>query len=776
MLSYAGKVSVTVVNSDEVVSKNKSLFNSGDIQVKAGLIKQRFPVYENKKGIALEEELEALSREKRTKEIKEKIQELRNKLKDIPASYYTWKIIPLVFNPVLSNRFTTKYSADYKNAYVPNSDEIWRIDMTNDNNLNLKQSTNKEINSNEPKVINQSTEIKPKIDSSKKINIYAGTKSFENAELSNFANRPFKLGDGVTYPTVEHAFQLEKLQYSNAYTDGQIEAIVRDMNTKSAAQAKAFGKTIKGLDVKRWNEDASKIMKGLIIQSFQANPNALAKLLATGNATLTHTQESPKSKWRTEFPRLLMEVRDELRTTQPSTNVKGTLPRLDNNIQGTLFSLKGIITEKASEKLDNILMEYLKPFNIKYDDINKIKERYNVDSLGTVDIIQKVMYLAEERDIQTLPEEFSHLLVMLMGESNPMIEDLLINISSWSGYNDVLNKYNKRYQGNIKKIKVEAIGQLIGKAIVSNFKSENKEEQSWFTKIKNAILNFFTKVSEQDKLINNIANRIAKDVLKGKQLIDIPELGGKKPLVYDKILADYPIVKQIVNKFSREIPFKLVGSLAIAKEQNIYRQEQSPHDLDFSVPYAWVQKNPNVEDFFKLFDEPNIEQAHEGYYNNNKVTFSYYILKEGYTFDKSKTIKNINNAVKQPFLDLTILDNKGKEVKVLDIINDNILMGVDFFYPLADRIENYNDNVSSSQSVFEGKLNLQGGNESNEVFFQRLKDQNDYILSNFENLQNPLLSHLYFNISDNELKNVIKSVNNSTSKKDLEDNSIQCNL
>jgi hypothetical protein len=58
-------------------------------------------------------------------------------------------------------------------------------------------------------------------------------------------------------------------------------------------------------------------MKKLLLESFEQNPDALAKLLATGNATLTHTQD--KGKWGTEFPRLLMEVRGELRVTQPST-------------------------------------------------------------------------------------------------------------------------------------------------------------------------------------------------------------------------------------------------------------------------------------------------------------------------------------------------------------------------------------------------------------------------------------------------------------------------
>jgi predicted NAD-dependent protein-ADP-ribosyltransferase YbiA (DUF1768 family) len=151
-----------------------------------------------------------------------------------------------------------------------------------------------------------------------KMNIYAGTG--ENAELSNFANRPFTLGDGTTYPSVEHAYQLEKLQYSNAYTDNEIDAIVEDINKKSAAQAKAFGRTVKGLDNQRWNEDSSANMKILIKSSFEQNPDALAKLLATGNATLTHTQD--KGKWGTEFPKLLMEVRNELNPSQPQAAVK----------------------------------------------------------------------------------------------------------------------------------------------------------------------------------------------------------------------------------------------------------------------------------------------------------------------------------------------------------------------------------------------------------------------------------------------------------------------
>ena len=57
----------------------------------------------------------------------------------------------------------------------------------------------------------------------------------------------------------------------------------------SGSLAKQNGRKITDLDVKSWNEDSSTIMKALIKLSFEQNPQALQRLLATGNATLTHT-------------------------------------------------------------------------------------------------------------------------------------------------------------------------------------------------------------------------------------------------------------------------------------------------------------------------------------------------------------------------------------------------------------------------------------------------------------------------------------------------------
>ncbi len=140
-----------------------------------------------------------------------------------------------------------------------------------------------------------------------KINIYAGTG--ENAELSNFAERPVTDPLGVEFRNVEAAFQYAKINYAT----GDNSEIAMKLQTATGAEAKALGRQIKGLNTKAWDENSSQIMKSIIKDSFEENPEALQKLLATGDAELTHTQDN--TKWGKEFPKLLMEVREELRPT-----------------------------------------------------------------------------------------------------------------------------------------------------------------------------------------------------------------------------------------------------------------------------------------------------------------------------------------------------------------------------------------------------------------------------------------------------------------------------
>jgi predicted NAD-dependent protein-ADP-ribosyltransferase YbiA (DUF1768 family) len=185
--------------------------------------------------------------------------------------------------------------------------------------------------------------IQPAIDGSNKINIYAGTG--ENAELSNFAKRPFKdeldppFSDVNKFDSVEQAFQFYKVYYTvpknQMFKGGDVTrnnyAIAKQiLRTTDGATLRRLGKSFENFDSSEWDNDASNVMYSFIKKSFEQNPEALQKLLATGNAELTHTQD--KGKWGKEFPRLLMGVRSELSATKDVNKIAPEgLPEIDNN-------------------------------------------------------------------------------------------------------------------------------------------------------------------------------------------------------------------------------------------------------------------------------------------------------------------------------------------------------------------------------------------------------------------------------------------------------------
>ncbi len=161
------------------------------------------------------------------------------------------------------------------------------------------------------------------------VNIYAGTG--ENADLSNFAIRPFThhFNDGSVkeFQSVEQAFQYIKASKfadtrsndGNTRPSGKsIQAEI--MDTTTGSQLRFLGRQIKNLNVQAWDRSSSFVMKQLLRESFEQNPQALQRLLSTGNSILTHIQDN--GKWGKEFPRLLMEVRYELKKKQDSYKVK----------------------------------------------------------------------------------------------------------------------------------------------------------------------------------------------------------------------------------------------------------------------------------------------------------------------------------------------------------------------------------------------------------------------------------------------------------------------
>jgi len=244
---------------------------------------------------------------------------------------YIYKLVNLYGD----GKFTFEYPTNGSKSLLENGTAKIETELTDDEVFamltgKLQETTNDVVDTSQPYSEDALRPEDPNIDpfapvSQPTINIYAGTG--ENSELSNFAVRPFEdktEWKGLTFKSVEGAYQAAKIQLSNMFDkDDNLtkegDALLDKLQEASGAEAKALGRKVTGLNVREWDRVSSKVMKGLLLESFKQNPNALASLLATENAELTHTQD--KGKWGTEFPRLLMEVRDELNATAPPITV-----------------------------------------------------------------------------------------------------------------------------------------------------------------------------------------------------------------------------------------------------------------------------------------------------------------------------------------------------------------------------------------------------------------------------------------------------------------------
>lgn len=211
---------------------------------------------------------------------------------------------------------------------------IKNVDKNNEIYKELKQSE-KQTDENQPDITKQQQKIPLDVvqdnvlfDSSlPKVNIYAGTG--ENADLSNFAIRPFKFqvqsnnnagyAGEKTFQSVEQAFQWHKVQYADIIGMGarNRNEIAQDiLNTTDGGKLRKLGKDFYLTKFKsKWDNVSSYIMKELLKASFEQNPDALAKLLATGNAELTHKYNNAEQD-KGRFSKLLMEVRQELTQQQ----------------------------------------------------------------------------------------------------------------------------------------------------------------------------------------------------------------------------------------------------------------------------------------------------------------------------------------------------------------------------------------------------------------------------------------------------------------------------
>ena len=128
--------------------------------------------------------------------------------------------------------------------------------------------------------------------------------------LSNFSRYGFAL-DGYEWPTVEHYYQAQK------FTAAPDFDAVRQART--AFQARRIGNDRSRAIHPDWDEIREAVMWRAICAKFDANPEARAKLLATGDEVLVEASPyddfwgcGPRKDGQNRFGKMLMRLRSQL--------------------------------------------------------------------------------------------------------------------------------------------------------------------------------------------------------------------------------------------------------------------------------------------------------------------------------------------------------------------------------------------------------------------------------------------------------------------------------
>lgn len=289
---------------------------------------------------------------------------------------------------------------------------------------------------------------------SETINIYAGTG--ENADLSNFAIRPFTIsGDkpessiriGGNFQTVEGAFQAQKLVFSSM-SDDEKEAVKKRLETASGSQAKSIGRKIKDLNTISWDKASSDIMRDLLLESFSQNPEALNRLLSTGDATLTHIQD--KGKWGTEFPKILMEVRELLRN---QSNIKQ--PAITDTTKE--FSLEPFINKifpdwksKIPNLPEELAAEFMSWSIVPGIDEWSIKDR--IEKYKDFEIEEETREAIKRGDKEGIIQGIANTISYELAKDGITERDLFINLFGQS-YVDKVDRYVAEIKAEVQKEK-----------------------------------------------------------------------------------------------------------------------------------------------------------------------------------------------------------------------------------------------------------------------------------------------------------------------------------
>lgn len=398
----------------------------------------------------------------------------------------------------------------------------------------------------------------------------------------------------------------------------------------------------------------------------------------------------------------------------------------------TAVQIDADLIKRAGKDLSGVLEIYLNQFGIAVKDINEIKNNLGIDEVGFADILSKIAYVKDKKDLPPVAGEF----IAYMMQYNPLVQSIINELIQTNAILIPKSAYTLGPDGrkiyNYNKLDKREFYKYIGKLIAEDLqnKLEGNYSKSLIDKIKELIRTFFdyitkTEVDKINKNIGIISNNILQQ---NKKLITSslfkPGAEGKptKQVSLKDALESDAFGASIIEKLSNR-GFILTGSTSLGEQGTIQRPDENLlHDID------WVSPFPRKETNDKFLEEYPDAIFIRDIYGENYTTDSWLIAPKGYSIANYKA-NNFNGKIIVDSYD--VLDKDGKvagtyrlEKSETSLKSKEVVKGVegkmiDFFsydvYSQKPAFKKLGVNLANWKDIFKAKIE-----------FARYKDIWDY--------------------------------------------------
>jgi LysM repeat protein len=325
----------------------------------------------------------------------------------------------------------------------------------------------------------------------------------------------------------------------------------------------------------------------------------------------------------------------------------------------TPLEVDASLIKEAGKDTSKILETYLSQFGITIKDIDEIKDKMGIDEFGFADILSKIAYVKNKKDIPPVAGEF----IAYMMQHNSLVKDIIVEIS---GVREK-DAYKKLDKSQYFKV----IGQLISNDLQN--KVEGNYSKNLFDLIRQLINKFFDLFRKVNvDLINKNIGIITTNILQqNKKLVSAslykPGAFGKavKGVSMEEALKKDKFGASIINKLTKQ-GFILTGSTALSEQGIILRPDENPlHDIDWVSPF---NREETISRFLNTY--PKAIKVRD-IIGDGYVTDSYIIAPENHTVEDLVLTDYVdkNGVTKIIISSYKVADKNGNIVGIFQNVN-----------------------------------------------------------------------------------------------------------